>query len=94
MGVGNLFHQDADFYGLTGRKSHELSVGAGIHKAKIELNEEGTKAAAATALFTWRMLQDEKDIPVEFKCDRPFIFVLYNKPMRTILFVGVYRKPE
>ncbi|KAF5305666.1 hypothetical protein FQA39_LY09155 [Lamprigera yunnana] len=91
LGVGNLFRQDADFSILTGRR--DLSVGAGIHKAKIEINEEGTRAAAATAIFSWRMLGSQPEIPVEFKCDRPFVFVIYNKLMHTILFVGIFRRP-
>ena len=91
LGVGNLFRQDADFSVLTGRR--DLSVGAGIHKAKIEITEEGTRAAAATSLFSWRMLSSRPEVPVEFKCDRPFIFVIYNKVMHTILFTGVLRRP-
>lgn len=92
LGVRNFFEQDADFSVLTGRR--DLSVGAGIHKAKIEINEEGTRAAAATAIFSWRMLSSRPEVPIEFKCDRPFVFVIYNKVMHTILFTGVYRRPE
>lgn len=91
LGVGNLFRQDADFSVLTGRR--DLSVGAGIHKAKIEITEEGTRAAAATAIFSWRMLSTKVEVPVEFKCNRPFVFVIYNRVMHTILFTGVLRRP-
>ncbi|KAF5277687.1 hypothetical protein FQR65_LT03667 [Abscondita terminalis] len=91
LGVGNLFRQDADFSVLTGRR--DLSVGAGIHKAKIEINEEGTRAAAASAIFSWRMLSSKVEEPIEFTCNRPFLFVIYNRVMHTVLFTGVLRNP-
>ncbi|XP_018330580.1 serine protease inhibitor 88Ea isoform X2 [Agrilus planipennis] len=91
LGVGNLFHEDADFSVLSGRR--DLSVGAGVHKAKIEIDEHGAKAAAATALFSYRIMGDETEDVVEFKCNRPFIFFLYNKKMNTILFTGIFRRP-
>lgn len=90
--MGDLFRANADFSVLTGNR--DLSLGEGVHKAKIEVTEEGVRAAAATSLFTWRMMQDEKDLPVLFTCDRPFLFALYNKRMHTILFLGIYRKPS
>lgn len=73
--------------------SRELSVGEAVHKAKLEIDEEGTKAAAATAFFTWRIMDEESETPIEFKCDRPFLFVLYNKLMHTVLFTGIYKRP-
>lgn len=89
MGVGNLFRQDADFSQLTGRK--DVSLGRGIHKARVEVDERGTRAAAATVLFTFRMMNDEPVIP--FRADRPFVFALYNRRVRTLLFLGVFRQP-
>lgn len=77
---------------LTGKR--ELTLGRGIHKAKIQVDEEGTKAAGASAFFTWRMMGNDDDEPVVFKCDRPFLFFLYHKVMRTVLFVGAYRQPS
>ncbi|KAF2904091.1 hypothetical protein ILUMI_02086 [Ignelater luminosus] len=92
LGVGNLFRQDADFTVLSNERA--LSLGEGIHKAKIVVSEEGTKAAAATVLVTWRIMDEESESPVQFKCDRPFIFVIFNKPMNTVLFTGILRSPE
>lgn len=69
----------------------KLTLGAGIHKAKIDVNEKGTEAAAATTFFSIRSGDDES---VEFKCDHPFVFLLYNKETSTIAFIGIYRKPK
>lgn len=77
---------------LTGKQ--ELTLGRGIHKAKIQVDEAGTKAAGATAFFTWRMMWNDDDEPVVFKCDRPFLFFLYHKTMHTVLFAGAYKQPK
>ncbi|GJQ67308.1 hypothetical protein Trydic_g8208 [Trypoxylus dichotomus] len=86
LGVGNLFKSDADFSLLSDKD--KLSLGAGIHKAKIDVNEQGSEAAFATALFSFRMMSDEPEA-VSFKCDHPFAFILFNKETQTILFIGV-----
>lgn len=88
LGVGNLFTVNADFRSLTNSK---VSVGEGIHKARIEINEHGAHAAAATAFLTWRMSDDE-DV-FKFRCDKPFVYFIYNQHSHTVLFVGVYRNP-
>ncbi|XP_066157837.1 serine protease inhibitor 88Ea-like isoform X2 [Euwallacea fornicatus] len=88
LGVGNLFKENSNFQTLTDEK---VSVGEGIHKAKIEINEHGAHAAAATAFLTWRMSDDE-DL-IQFRCDKPFIYLIYNAKSHTILFTGVFRRP-
>lgn len=88
LGVGNLFKENANFSSLTKEK---VSVGEGIHKARIEINEHGAHAAAATAFLTWRMSDDE-DI-LQFRCDKPFIYLIFNGKSNTVLFVGVFRRP-
>lgn len=91
LGVGNLFQTDADFSVLTGKQ--ELTLGEGIHKAKIHVDEAGTKAAGASSFFTWRMMWNTDDEPTIFKCNRPFLFFLYHKTMHTVLFIGAYKQP-
>lgn len=89
LGVGNLFKENSNFQTLTDQK---VSVGEGIHKARIEINEHGAHAAAATAFLTWRMSDDE-DL-VQFRCDKPFIYLIFNAKSNTILFTGVFRRPS
>jgi serine protease inhibitor len=91
LGVGNLFQSDADFSQLS---RHKVSVGEGIHKARIVIDEEGAHAAAVTSLLSWRIMDDDDDSPVEFKCNKPFLFFIYNKMTRTILFSGIFKKPK
>ena len=75
---------DADFSGITG--SRDLWIADVIHKAFISLDEEGTEAAAATAVVMPTAMPPEE--PVEFNVDRPFIFLIRDIETGAILFVG------
>ncbi|KAI4466294.1 serine protease inhibitor serpin [Holotrichia oblita] len=88
LGVGNLFTSEADFSFLS--DSH-LTLGAGVHKAKIVVNEKGSEAAAASALIGVRTMDDET---VTYRCNHPFMFLLYSKETSTIAFIGIVRNPE
>ncbi|CAF0747772.1 unnamed protein product [Brachionus calyciflorus] len=86
----------ADFTGIT---SHPvgLCISDVIHQAFVEVNEEGTEAAAATAvvmrLKSCAMVAMPLN-PINFICNRPFLFVIQNKKNNGILFMGKYSKPE
>ncbi|XP_043677271.1 serine protease inhibitor 88Ea-like isoform X3 [Vespula pensylvanica] len=83
-GVADL----ADFL-ADGEKS--LHLGDAVHRAKIEVTEEGTTAAAATALFSFRSSRPSE--PAVFNANHPFIYFIYDKPTHSILFCGIYRTP-
>nr|XP_050859606.1 serine protease inhibitor 88Ea-like isoform X4 [Vespula vulgaris] len=72
-----------------GEKS--LHLGDAVHRAKIEVTEEGTTAAAATALFSFRSSRPSE--PAVFNANHPFIYFIYDKPTHSILFCGIYRTP-
>ncbi|MBN1759217.1 MAG: serpin family protein [Chitinispirillaceae bacterium] len=74
----------ADFSGIDG--SVNLYIADVLHKAFIAVDEEGTEAAAATAVVFERSSQDPDD-PI-FNVDRPFIYVIRDKETGTILFMG------
>jgi len=79
----------ADFSGMTGDK--DLYISKVIHQSFIEVNEEGTEAAAATAV-----IMSGKSIglgPKVFKADHPFLFFIIHKPTNTILFMGRFIEP-
>nr|ATU82492.1 venom serpin 2 [Lethocerus distinctifemur] len=90
IGIGDLFQQTADLSALTGKPG--LKLDEAIHKAKIKVDEEGTTAAAATAVFNFRSSRPLD--PARFICNHPFIYMLFDKVSKTILFAGVFNKPE
>jgi len=85
MGMADAFEAErADFSGMTGNK--DLYISDVIHKAFVAVDEDGTEAAAATAVImetTSAILYD-----VTLTIDRPFIFVIRDKPSGQILFIG------
>lgn len=87
MGLNRAFN-GADFSGVT--RQADLVVGAVIHKTFLAIDEEGTEAAAVTAIdmvLTSAMPRPEPE-PIEFKADRPFFLALHHKPSRALLFLG------
>lgn len=91
MGMPTAFG-DADFSGISGVK--DLYIAHVIHQAFVEVNEEGTEAAASTAVIMPRGLSLEKgpEIPV-FRADHPFIFMIQDKKTGGILFMGKVSDP-
>ncbi|MFH2019298.1 MAG: serpin family protein, partial [bacterium] len=90
MGMSDAFAlPPADFSGMTGKK--DLFISAVIHKAFVEVNEEGTEAAAATAVGIG--LTSARQIPV-FRADHPFIFLIRDIRSGSILFMGRVMNPE
>ncbi|GIX69494.1 serpin B6 [Caerostris extrusa] len=65
----------------------DVQVSKIIHKAVIEVNEEGSEASAATAIIMVRCLKP-KPIIEKFIVDHPFMFVIYNSRNNLILFMG------
>lgn len=91
MGMPTAFTDAADFSGMDG--THNLHIGAVVHKAFMDVNEKGTEAAAATAVLMMRAMASEEG-PVEIKVDRPFIFLVHDEPSGTILFMGQVNHPQ
>lgn len=85
LGLSDAFSPRlADFSGMTG--SQDLYIGAAAHKAFVEVNEEGTEAAAATGLVM-RATSAVMD-PTVFRADRPFVFAIRDRVSGTVLFMG------
>ncbi|MBN1444503.1 MAG: serpin family protein [Candidatus Omnitrophica bacterium] len=90
MGMPSAFSPQADFSLMTGEK--DLFISDVIHQAFVEVNEEGTEAAAATAVvMKLTAVMPEQPIPV-FRADRPFIFVI-QQAGGNILFIGRVSNP-
>ncbi|CAD7012757.1 serine protease inhibitor 42Dd [Ceratitis capitata] len=84
LGISKIFNDDADFSNML-ESPEELRVSNIFHKAVIEVNEEGTEAAAATAMI---MMTRCLLIPLQFIADRPFFYTIWNK--KNILFAGAF----
>ncbi|KAF0295544.1 Leukocyte elastase inhibitor A [Amphibalanus amphitrite] len=89
MGLTDLF--DLNEANLSGISRQRICVSDVVHKAAIEVTEEGTTATAATAVgFSFRMLRPK---PEPFIVDRPFFFVLRDEKTGASLFIGRVMEP-
>lgn len=93
MGMPQAFASNADFSGMTGHR--DFAISEVIHKAYIDLNEEGTEAAAATAV-TMRALamRAPEGPPPVFRADHPFVFMIRDNRSASILFMGRMADPR
>lgn len=83
MGMPSAFSlPPANFSGMTGRKN--LFISKVIHKAFVDVNEEGTEAAAATAVVMYKGISR----PLSFRADHPFVFLIRENQTESILFIG------
>uniref|UniRef100_A0A8C9GAL7 Serpin domain-containing protein n=1 Tax=Pavo cristatus TaxID=9049 RepID=A0A8C9GAL7_PAVCR len=88
MGLLDIFDSaKADLSGMSG--AHDLFLSKIVHKAFVEVNEEGTEAAAATAGIAMLCMVIEED----FNADHPFLFFIRHNPTQSILFFGRYASP-
>ena len=69
--------------------ANDLVLSKVVHKAFVEVNEEGTEAAAATANICVMLC-----LPPRFVADHPFLFFIRHNPSKSILFAGRYSSPE
>jgi len=89
MGMVSAFNAPpADFSGMDGTKN--LKIQNVIHQAFVEVNEEGTETAAATAVIVGR---ESVQITPVFRADHPFIFIIQQKDTGNILFLGRVSDP-
>ena len=91
LGMADAFGDGADFSGMTGNR--DLHISDVVHKAFVDVDEAVTEAAAATAVI---MVESAIEMvePVEFKVDRPFIFLITDDDTGTLLYAGRVLNPE
>ena len=91
LGMRKAFTPDADFSGMDG--THSLFVGDVLHKAVVIVDEEGTEAAAATAVIIGTT---SVPIPpaIQIVLDHPFLYLIRDIPTGTILFAGKMLDPR
>ena len=90
LGMRDAFDENAaDFSGISKTFLYITQV---IHKAFVEVNEEGTEATAATAvIMDTKTINDE---PVFFRADHPFFFLIRDIQSGSILFMGKMVDPR
>jgi len=92
MGMKDLFLESvADLSGVDGSK--ELYVSKVLHRAVVDVNEEGTEAAAATAVIMAVRCSAMISPDIIFRADHPFLFFIQDKSTKSILFLGRLAKP-
>jgi len=94
MGMPTAFSDSADFSGMT--DSTSLKIGFVIHQSFVEINEEGTEAAAATAvgMTATGINPHPQPQPILFNADHPFIFFIQHEETGQILFMGKVGNPN
>lgn len=83
LGMGEVFDNSADFSGI----KDDIFISRVLHKAVIDVNEEGSEAAAVTVV---EMLEGCVVDPIEFIADRPFLFIIADDKTESILFMGKF----
>lgn len=91
MGMPTAFTGAADLSGMDGTR--DLLITNVIHQAFVDVNEEGTEAAAATAVIVGRASAPVDPVPV-FRADHPFLFFIQDDETGLILFMGRVELPE
>jgi len=89
MGMPSAFGDQADFSGMDGTR--DLFISDVVHKAFVSVDEEGTEAAAATAVVMAATSMPE--VLGEVSVDRPFIFLIRDLQTGAVLFVGRVMNP-
>ena len=92
MGMTDAFSSSANFSGMNGKR--DLFISAVIHKAYVDVNEEGTEAAAATAVTMRLTSMGPSSRPPVFRADHPFLFLIRDNQSGSILFIGRVMNPK
>ncbi|MCR4721925.1 MAG: serpin family protein [Lachnospiraceae bacterium] len=91
MGMGEAFSYDAEF-GNIGKCSNNFYIRKVQHKTFISVDENGTKAGAATAVMAGGTGGTPKE-KHEVNLDRPFVYMLIDMETKTPFFIGIMRDP-
>lgn len=95
MGMKIAFESEADFSKMTTPEKRGLFIGSVRHKAFLEIDEEGTEAAAATAVVMKKSMSfSPPERTFDFVADHPYLFLIQDVATGSILFTGSITNPE
>ena len=86
-----LFHPGKKLF--PGIIDQESWIQQAVHKTFIQVDENGTEAAAATGIAVGTRGAPPRDLPV-VTVDRPFVYAITDPKTKTVLFVGVVKDPK
>ena len=94
MGITEAFGESADFSGMAETRSGALYIGQVTHKTHIELDKNGTKAAAVTdiGMNDTTSIQPDPKKEITIRLDRPFIYAIIQSSTGIPVFMGVVNK--
>jgi len=92
LGLGIAFSDTADFSKIT--TSMLIKISRVIHQSFIDVQEEGTEAAAATIVEMVNLSTQGGGSPIYFNADRPFLYLIKENSTGAIVFMGKVEKPE
>ena len=91
LGIEDAFTDAADFSGITAQEP--LFISSVVHQAYIDVDEQGTEAAAATAIGMRPMALRREPDPIWMVVDRPFLFAIIDTATGLPLFLGQVTRP-
>jgi serpin B len=92
LGMTLAFSNQADFSGIA--KVESLCIDRVVHKAFVEVDEEGTEAAAAAGVMMRPTAIRVQPQAVTFRADHPFVYVIRHRDSGAILFMGRLADPK
>ena len=92
MGMPTSFTDKADFSGID--PQHGLAISAVVHKAFVDVAEEGTEAAAATGITMHPTMARMPEPAIVFRADHPFLYLIRDTRTGVVLFIGRLQTPR
>jgi serpin B len=92
MGMPTTFTDTADFAGIDPKRG--LAISEVVHKAFVDVAEQGTEAAAATGITMRATAMRVSEQPVVFRADHPFLFLIRDTRSGVVLFIGRLMNPR
>ncbi|MBR6172190.1 MAG: hypothetical protein IKQ49_03345 [Eubacterium sp.] len=89
LGIREAFTDEAHFRSMVADDCDSLKISTVAHRAMIEVDREGTKAAAATAVVYDKASAFEPETPLEIRVDRPFLYAIVDTATGVPVFLGV-----